>query len=90
MNCTTFLQFEMKITLLIVLVLIVLISAVCASEFNLKNAALEAHNKLRDRHNVHLVKCNATLARHAQCWADQCYWDHSDISIISSKYHYKR
>lgn len=90
MNCTTFLQFKMKITFLTVLVLIVLISIVCASEFNLKNAALEAYNKLRDRHNVHPVKWNATLARHAQHWANQCYWGHSDVSIISSKYHYKR
>ncbi|KAL9546137.1 hypothetical protein MBANPS3_006818 [Mucor bainieri] len=49
-----------------------------ATKFSLKNAALQAHNTLRDRHNVNPVRWDTTLARHAQQWANQCYWGHSD------------
>ncbi|KAL7330570.1 hypothetical protein PS15p_205493 [Mucor circinelloides] len=49
-----------------------------AAKFNLKNAALKTHNALRDRHHVNPVRWDTTLARHAQNWANQCYWGHSD------------
>lgn len=53
-----------------------------AARFSVKNAALEAHNTLRDRHNANPVRWDTTLARHAQYWANQCDWGHSDVSFV--------
>ncbi|KAF1796943.1 CAP domain-containing protein [Mucor lusitanicus] len=67
-----------SISLLITSVLMAITCCYATNKFSLKNAALEAHNALRDRHNVNPVRWDATLARHAQNWANQCYWGHSD------------
>ncbi|EPB90654.1 hypothetical protein HMPREF1544_02564 [Mucor circinelloides 1006PhL] len=62
----------------IILLTFMAMSCCSAAKFNLKNAALETHNALRDRHHVNPVRWDTTLARHAQNWANQCYWGHSD------------
>lgn len=74
-----------SISLLITSVLMAITCCYATNKFSLKNAALEAHNALRDRHNVNPVRWDATLARHAQNWANQCYWGHSDVGVFFMK-----
>lgn len=47
---------------------------------NVKQQALTAHNKYRQKHHVGNIKWSQKLANHAQTVSDSCIWGHNVVS----------